>query len=296
MKESCMSTESRNPNSMNIYKCSTLEMVQIINNEDKKVANCISPYLIKIAEIIDLISEKYKLGGRLIYVGAGTSGRLGVLDAAELVPTFGIDSDRAIGLIAGGKEAMFKAIENSEDSFELGKEDLIKNSVSNKDVVIGIAASGRTPYVIGALKYAENIGALTVGISNNSNSEISKYCDQLLEIVVGPEVITGSTRMKAGTAQKMILNMISTSVMIKMGKVYQNLMIDVQTTNKKLIDRGIRIIKLSTNVSEDIAKKTLEEANFEVNTAILMIIKSINADESRKLINKGNGLLSEVIE
>ena len=167
---SCMSTEKRNPNSMNIYKCSTLEMVQIINSEDKKVAHCISPYLPKIAKIIDLATEKYKLGGRLIYVGAGTSGRLGVLDAAELVPTFGIDSNRAIGLIAGGNGAMFKAVENSEDNFELGKKDLIKISVSDKDIVIGIAASGRTPYVIGALKYAKSIGALTVGISNNSNS------------------------------------------------------------------------------------------------------------------------------
>lgn len=263
-------TEQRNPNTIHIDTMSTLDMVKAINTEDQKVAVSVGTQKTKIAKAIDLASHNYKKGGRLIYIGAGTSGRLGVLDAVELVPTYGISPQRAIGLIAGGSTAMYTAIEKSEDSEKLAEKDLKKIKLSSADIVLGLAASGRTPYVIGGLKYAKKIGSLTISIACVKNSKIGKIAKVPIEAVVGPEVITGSTRMKAGTAQKMILNIISTGVMIRQGKVYQNIMIDVKPTNNKLINRAERIICDCTNISLKEASKLLEKANMQVPLAITM--------------------------
>ena len=242
-----------------------------------------------------MASKKYHDGGRLIYIGAGTSGRLGILDAVELVPTYGISPDRAIGLIAGGKTAMYLAVEGAEDSESLAAEDLGKLNLTSKDVVLGLAASGRTPYVIGGLDYAQKIGAGTISIACVNNSLIGKHAEIAIEAVVGPEVITGSTRMKAGTAQKMILNTISTGVMIKQGKVYQNVMIDVLPTNKKLINRAIRIITSVTNVSIEQAKDVLLKADKNVGLAIVMAKTGLNSDDASKLLEKNNNNVSQVL-
>lgn len=252
-----LTTEQRNPNTMNLDTTSTLEMVQTINQEDQKVAQAVATQDKVIAQAIDQAAERYNKGGRLIYIGAGTSGRLGVLDAAELVPTYGVDPKRAIGIIAGN--AMNQAVEGAEDSPELAKRDLQKIKLSSNDVVIGLAASGRTPYVIGGLEYANQIGALTIAIACVKNSKIGSLAKIAIEAVVGPEVVTGSTRMKAGTAQKMILNMLSTGIMVKEGKVYQNVMINVLPTNEKLINRAIRIIMTVTNTDEKIAATALKK-------------------------------------
>lgn len=289
-------TEQRNPNTMQIDTMSTLEMVKTINQEDHKVADAVKKENPRIAKAIDLAAANYSKGGRLIYIGAGTSGRLGVLDAAELVPTYGIKADRAIGLIAGGKGAMEVAVEGAEDSPELAEKDLKKLQLSDNDVVIGLAASGRTPYVIGGLKYAQKkVGAVTISVACVPNSEIGKYADAPIEAVVGPEVITGSTRMKSGTAQKMILNMISTGVMIKQGKVYQNVMIDVQPTNQKLVDRSTRIIATCTGVSEDKAGLALKEAEMNVPLAIVMAKTDSNLATAKKLLAENNGNVSQVL-
>lgn len=291
-----LNTEQRNPASQNIDRVPTLKMVEIVNNEDAKIAGAIRAHLDDIAKAIDAASVRYKKGGRLIYIGAGTSGRLGILDATELVPTFGITHERAFGLIAGGQEAMFNAVEGAEDDPNLGRDDLKDTRLSSNDIVIGIAASGRTPYVIGGLEYAQTIGALTIAISCNVGSEISTHADIPIEVPVGPEVVTGSTRMKAGTAQKMILNMLSTGVMIKNGKVYENLMINVQPTNSKLVDRGARIISQATGVSQEKAAETLHEADNQVNVAIVMIKRGLSAEQSQKLIHKSGGLLSKFLD
>lgn len=289
-------TEQRNPNTMHIDTMSTLEMVKTINQEDHKVADAVEKESARIAKAIDLAAANYSKGGRLIYIGAGTSGRLGVLDAAELVPTYGIKADRAIGLIAGGQSAMEVAVEGAEDSPELAEKDLTKLNLTKKDVVIGLAASGRTPYVIGGLKYAQKIGAVTISIACVPNSEIGKNADAPIEAVVGPEVITGSTRMKSGTAQKMILNMISTGVMIKQGKVYQNVMIDVQPTNQKLVDRSTRIIATCTGVSEEKASKVLKDAEMNVPLAIVMAKTDSNLAEAKELLAKNQSNVSQVLK
>lgn len=290
-----LTTEKRNSATMHIDNMSTLDMVKTINKEDQKVAEAVGTQEEQIAQAIDMASKKYHDGGRLIYIGAGTSGRLGILDAVELVPTYGISPDRAIGLIAGGKTAMYLAVEGAEDSESLAAEDLGKLNLTSKDVVLGLAASGRTPYVIVGLDYAQKIGAGTISIACVNNSLIGKHAEIAIEAVVGPEVITGSTRMKAGTAQKMILNTISTGVMIKQGKVYQNVMIDVLPTNKKLVNRAIRIITSVTNVSIEQAKDVLLKADKNVGLAIVMAKTGLNSDDASKLLEKNNNNVSQVL-
>lgn len=289
-------TEERNPNTMNIDSMSTIEMVRTINHEDQKVAAAVGQQDQQIARAIDAAAKRYQQGGRLIYVGAGTSGRLGVLDAAELVPTYGIKPERAVGLIAGGKKAMLQAVEGAEDDLENGQQDLRQLHLSAKDTVIGLAASGRTPYVVGSLDFANEVGALTIAIACVPNAVISSHAEIGIEAVVGPEVITGSTRMKAGTAQKMILNMISTGMMIKQGKVYQNVMIGVQPTNAKLIDRACRIISTTTGVSTSEAMTALHNSANDVSVAIIMIETGRSKADARDLLAKAHGNVAAVLQ
>ncbi|MFC3781136.1 N-acetylmuramic acid 6-phosphate etherase [Bacillus chungangensis] len=291
-----LTTETRNEASINIDQLDTLEIVKVINNEDKKVAAAISRVLPEIAEAIDAITERFNKGGRIIYCGAGTSGRLGALDAIELTPTYSVSPDRAFGIMAGGKEAMFKAIEGAEDSKELAIADLKAVELSPNDVVIAIAASGRTPYTIAAIEYGNELGALTVSVSCNQYGQMNQIAQIGIAPVVGPEVITGSTRMKAGTAQKMILNMISTGVMIKTGKVYQNLMINVQPTNEKLIQRSINIIVDATGIENHLAADFLERADNNVAAAIVMIKTGVSNKEAIQLLKDYKGRISDILQ
>lgn len=291
-----LATEQRNPKTLHIDKMSTLEMVRTINSEDKKVALAVEDQSEEIAKAIDLGAEKYRQGGRLIYIGAGTSGRLGILDAVELVPTYGILPERAIGLIAGGQNAIYRAVEGAEDDLDLAEHDLNDLELTNKDIVIGLAASGRTPYVIGGLRYAQKIGALTVSVACVKDSKIGEYADVAIEAETGPEVITGSTRMKAGTAQKMILNMISTAIMIKQGKVYENVMIDVIPSNEKLVDRAIRIIMTCTNVNRKDAERYFKDAGKDVGTAIVMAKTHLDFQEAKEILEANQNNVSQVIQ
>ncbi|WP_369918026.1 N-acetylmuramic acid 6-phosphate etherase [Lactococcus muris] len=280
---------------MNLDQVSTLEMVEIINNEDAKVAAGITVALPKIAKAIDLAAERFAAGGRIIYIGAGTSGRLGLLDGVELTPTYSVPAERAFGIIAGGAEAVYKAIEGAEDSRELGLADIKAVELTPQDILIGLSASGRTPYVLAALEYAKKVGALTISVSANPNSEMAAVADVGIDVAVGPEVITGSTRMKSGTAQKMVLNMISSGIMVRTGKVYQNLMINVQATNEKLVNRGIRIVSQATGVSFEEAEKVFYEAGERVNVAILMLELNISSTEAKKLLEEKDGNIANVI-
>lgn len=290
-----LTTESRNRNTLNIDKVSTLDMVKMINNEDKKVAIAVEKELPKITEAIDEIAIRMHKGGRLIYIGAGTSGRLGVLDASECPPTYGVSEELVQGIIAGGKEAIFRAKEGAEDSRELAIEDLKIRNLNEDDTVVGLAASGRTPYVIGGLNYANEIGALTIAVTCNSNSEISKAAKISIAPVVGAEVITGSTRLKAGTAQKLVLNMLSTGVMIKLGKVYGNLMVDVRATNAKLVERAKRILCEATGIEREEAEKTLNEANFDVKLSIFMVLSKLDKDRAKDILEKNKGYIAEAL-
>lgn len=291
-----LTTESRNQNTIDIDKVSTLEMVRKINNEDKKVAEAVEAELPKIAEAIDGIVKGMHKGGRLIYIGAGTSGRLGVLDASECPPTYGVSEELVQGIIAGGKEAIFRAKEGAEDSKGLAVEDLKFKSLNENDTVVGLAASGRTPYVIGGLNYANEIGALTVAVTCNSDSEVSKAAKISIAPVVGPEVVTGSTRLKSGTAQKLVLNMLSTGVMIKLGKVYGNLMVDVRATNAKLVERAKKIVCEATGVQREEAEKILEETNFDVKLSIFMLLSKLNKDEAKTILENNNGYIAEALK
>ena len=284
-----LSTETRNLETMNLDEMTSLEIVEAMNKEDAKVPLVISKLLPKIANVVDIATNTLKNKGRIFYIGAGTSGRLGVVDASECPPTFNASPNDIIGLIAGGEKAFIKAIEGAEDSENLGKEDLINKNFSKNDICIGLAASGRTPYVIGGLKYAKSIGAKTVSISCNNNSKISKISDIAIEAIVGPEILTGSTRLKAGTAQKLILNMISTGAMIRTGKSYQNLMVDLQMTNKKLETRAINIIKEATGVDENEAKEFIKKSNGSVKVAIVMILANCNYEEAKNKLEKSDG-------
>ncbi|MCL2572147.1 MAG: N-acetylmuramic acid 6-phosphate etherase [Defluviitaleaceae bacterium] len=284
-----LDTEQRNPNTSNIDKLNTLQIVQLINSEDKKVADSIEAVLPAIASAIDAIYERLRDGGRLIYVGAGTSGRLGLLDAAECPPTFSVDYDMVIALLAGGPEAFIKAKEGAEDSLELGAEDLKAINFSAKDALVGIAASGRTPYVMGAMQYARSAGGFTIGLSCTSDSEISQVADVDISPQPGPEVITGSTRMKSGTAQKMVLNMLTTVAMIKLGKTYGNLMVDLKATNEKLISRAVNIVCMATGVSEERAKEELIKCEFSAKNAILMILANVDFATSTEALCKFDG-------
>jgi N-acetylmuramic acid 6-phosphate etherase len=291
MKLEKLSTETPNALSKNLDKLSPLEFCKLVNEEDKKVAVAVGKTLDKIAEAITVIAEQIKKGGRLIYAGAGTSGRLGLLDAVECVPTFGVSDNVVIGLIAGGDKAFMRAVEGAEDSKTLAKEDLEKIKFSSMDVLCGIAASGRTPYVIGALEYADSLGAKTVSIACNKDAEISHFANIAIEVESGSEVLMGSTRLKAGTAQKMVLNMISTGVMTRLGKVYGNLMVDVLMTNEKLKHRAVRIIMLATGVAEDEAARTLALAKNSAKTAIAMILNKASYEEAKAIIEKNDGFL-----
>lgn len=291
-----MTTETRNKNTMGLSKMTSLEIVSQMNREDANVPKAIKEVLPQIAEVVDWCVAGLSKGGRIIYMGAGTSGRLGVLDAAECPPTFGVSPNMVVGLIAGGEKAFIKAIEGAEDSVELGKQDLIDHNLTNNDVVIGIAASGRTPYVIGGLQYANSIGCNTASISCNVGSEIGKIAKKRIEVVVGPEVLTGSTRLKAGTAQKLILNMISTASMVGIGKCYENLMVDVMQTNEKLKVRAQNILMEVTGIEREVAKKVLEQADGHVKTAIVMVLTNSNKDEAVALLNKAEGHISRALE
>lgn len=290
-----MVTEKRNSNTKDIDKVSTLEMVKKINCEDKLVACAVEKELPQIAEAIDKIADAMNNGGRLIYCGAGTSGRLGILDASECPPTYGVSSELVQGIIAGGIEAIFKAKEGAEDSKELCVEDLNNMNFTKKDVLVGIAASGRTPYVIGGIEYANSIGAVTVGVTCNPQSEIASVAKIAISPVVGPEVITGSTRMKAGTAQKMVLNMLSTGAMVRTGKVYGNLMVDVKATNEKLVERAKHIVMEATEVTREKAEAVLEETNYDVKLSILMIMTNLSKEEGKELLEKNNGYIAKAL-
>jgi N-acetylmuramic acid 6-phosphate etherase len=291
-----LSTEGRNLNSMNIDSVSTLKMIELINEEDMKVAIAVKKAKEHIANAVDIIAERLYRGGRLIYVGAGTSGRLGILDASECPPTYGVDAELVQGIIAGGPTAVFKAVEGAEDDAEQGKKDLIAKGVNAKDVVCGIAASGRTPYVIGAMNYGKEAGAAVISLTMSEGSEMSKLADVPIEVIVGPEVIMGSTRMKSGTAQKMVLNMLSTGAMIKLGKVYGNLMVDVQTSNEKLRVRANRIVKLATQADDETVEKKLQETKQNVKLAIILIKTGLSVEEGRKLLSEHNGIIAKALE
>lgn len=288
-----LTTEKRNDRSLNIDAVSTIEILEIINSEDKAVALSVEKELKSIADAVDLIEAKLKDGGRLIYIGAGTSGRLGVLDAVECRPTYGVDDELIQGIIAGGQQAMFKAKEGAEDSEQLCIEDLQRVCFNEKDILVGVAASGRTPYVLSGFRYAKSIGASVISITCNKEAEMSKLADIKIEIVVGPEVVTGSTRMKAGTAQKMVLNMLSTGVMIKLGKVYGNLMVDVRPTNKKLLERARNIVCEATGVTKEAAVSTLEESGYDVKLAIFILLTHLSQDEAKKLLERSDGHIVE---
>lgn len=285
-------SETRNPLTMNLDQASTLEMVRLFNQEDRKVPEAIEHELPVIAEAIDRITETLAQGGRLIYMGAGTSGRLGILDASECPPTYGVSHDMVIGLIAGGKEAILKAVEGAEDNEQLGAQDLLHLRLNSRDLVVGIAASGRTPYVIGGLRYAKSLGCCTVALSCNPGSRIAQEADLAISPVVGPEVLTGSTRMKAGTAQKLVLNMLTTGAMVKLGKVYQNLMVDVQATNEKLVDRQQRIVMEATDCDRATAEQALAETDNHCKTAIVMLLAGLSADEARLRLKQNRGFVS----
>ena len=289
-------TENRNINTMDIDKISTVEMLEKINNEDKNVPLAVKKEIPQIAELIEKAVERMRKGGRIIYIGAGTSGRLGVLDASECPPTYGVEPELVQGVIAGGEEAMFKAKEGAEDSEELAVLDLKERNLNKNDIVIGIAASGRTPYVIGALKFAKENGALTASISCNKNSPIAKEADIEIAPVVGAEVLTGSTRMKSGTAQKLVLNMISTGVMIKLGKVYENLMVDVKATNAKLVERSKKIVMEATGVSREEAENKLNDTGFDVKLSIFIILSGLNKSEAKEILEKNSGYIAKALQ
>ncbi|MDB1940096.1 MULTISPECIES: N-acetylmuramic acid 6-phosphate etherase [Clostridium] len=291
-----LTTETRNKNTMNLDRMTSIEIAITMNKEDENVIKSIRDTLPKISEVIDMCAKALKGGGRIIYMGAGTSGRLGLLDAVECPPTFGVPSDLVLGLIAGGESAFIKAVEGAEDSKTLGVDDLKNINLTNKDVVIGLAASGRTPYVIHGVKYAREIGCKTAIVVCNKDSEMAKYSDVSIEVVVGPEVLTGSTRLKAGTAQKMVLNMISTGSMVAVGKAYQNLMVDVMQTNEKLVVRAENIVIEATDCDRDTARRALKEANGKVKTAVVMILLNCKYDEAEERLKRAEGHVRFALE
>lgn len=293
---SLLTTEQQNEKSLHIDEMETIDILKTINNEDQKVAIAIGNEINSIAAAADALYEKISNGGRLIYIGAGTSGRLGVLDAAECPPTYGVSPSLVRGIIAGGHEALITAVEGAEDSIQLAKDDLHSLNITNHDVICGLAASGRTPYVIGGLSYAKEVGATTISLCCVKNGEISLYADYPIEIEVGPEVITGSTRMKAGTAEKMVLNMLSTSLMIKLGKVYGNLMVDVQPTNEKLKKRAVGIVKKCTGAVDAEAKRLLELSCYDVKCAILMKKTGLDTQSCRDMLLKCQNNVAKVLK
>ena len=288
---STLITEKRNPNSMHVDSLSALEIVQLMNEEDKQVPLAIEKCLPQIAQAVECIVAAFQQGGRLVYIGAGTSGRLGVLDASECPPTFGVSPEMVKGIIAGGERALRHPIEGAEDSKAQAVVDLQTIHFSSKDVLVGIAASGRTPYVIGALEYAKSLGSVTASIASNPNSAMANIVDIAIDTVVGPEVLTGSSRLKSGTAQKLVLNMLTTASMILMGKCYQNLMVDVQASNEKLKARAIRIVMQATDCDKTLAEETLKLADQNAKLAIMMILSGLDRAQAEALLEKHHGKL-----
>ncbi|KQA22809.1 N-acetylmuramic acid-6-phosphate etherase [Vibrio metoecus] len=290
-------SEGRNPDTMDIDLLSSQEIVERLNQQDKQVPLAVEAVLPQIAQAVDKITAAFKQGGRLIYLGAGTSGRLGVLDASECPPTFGVSDQMVIGLIAGGKEAMFTAQEGAEDNATLGAHDLQQIDFSSKDVLVGIAASGRTPYVIGALEYANDLGATTIALSCNPDSPIAEIAQIAISPVVGPESVNGvQTRLKSGTAQKLVLNMLTTASMIRLGKSYQNLMVDVRATNRKLIARAVRIVMQATDCQREEAEALLKESHNNAKLAILMHLTGMNYEQATAKLSQSDGFLRRAME
>ncbi|MED0872804.1 N-acetylmuramic acid 6-phosphate etherase [Bacillus mobilis] len=290
-----LSTEHRNEKTMKLDEMSIKEVLQSMNEEDRTVALAVEKEIEQIEKVVGAVIQSFEKEGRLIYIGAGTSGRLGILDAVECPPTFGTDDKMVQGFIAGGLKAFTKAVEGAEDREELAEEDLRSIGLNEKDTVIGIAASGRTPYVIGGLKYAHSVGASTASISCNKNAEISKYAKLNVEVETGAEILTGSTRLKAGTAQKLVLNMISTASMIGVGKVYKNLMVDVQSTNEKLVERSKRIIVEATGVSYEVAAEYYEKAERNVKAAIVMVLLQCGYGEALEKLKEAKGFVKKAL-
>ena len=290
-----MITEGRNPASQNIDELSTEAMLRVINDEDKKVALAVEAIVPQIAQVVDGITQAFSKGGRLIYCGAGTSGRLGILDASECPPTFGTPRSQVVGLIAGGHTAILQAVENAEDNVGQGAQDLRDIQFNAYDVLVGIAASGRTPYVLGALAYARQQGAFTAALTCNPNSPMSQAANVALTPVVGPEVVTGSSRMKAGTAQKLVLNMLTTGAMIRSGKVYGNLMVDVEATNQKLVQRQVNIVKQATDCDDATAQQALAACQGHCKTAIVMVLAGLTAAEAKSLLSQNQGFIRNAL-
>ena len=291
-----IATEQRNPRTAHIDELSTLDMVTLINSEDHRVADAVQEVLPQIAAAVDLIADRLSSGGRLVYAGCGTSGRLGILDASECPPTYNVSPELVQGLIAGGYPAIFKAVEGAEDSRELGAQDLRRIGFCEKDVLCGLAASGRTPYVLGAMAYAKSVGASVISVTCCRGSEIDRAADIGIAPEPGPEVVTGSTRMKSGTAQKLVLNMLSTAAMIKLGKVYGNLMVDVKPSNEKLIRRCVTIVCSATECSESAATAALEACGYRPKTAIVMILCGVDAEEAARLLKQSDGRIANVLK
>ena len=292
---SSLTTEQVNTNTLHIDQMSTVDMLRAINAEDRKIAEAVEQLIPQIASATDMIVSSFQRGGRLFYIGAGTSGRLGILDASECPPTYGTEPEMVQGIIAGGPKAIQKSVEGAEDSPELGRDDVDHHGITDRDVLVGIAASGRTPYVLGAMKRAHELGATVIGLCNNHHSPMRAIAHLMIEVVVGPEVVMGSTRMKAGTSQKLVLNMLTTGAMIRIGKVHGNLMVDVQPSNVKLITRAKNIIKLATQASDEQIEAAYTAADGHVKTAIVMILLQVSAEEARERLHGANGFVSGAI-
>lgn len=291
-----LATEASNPASRNLDQLSVLEIVSLMNAEDTKVPEAVSKVLPQIARAVEVITERMQRGGRLIYMGAGTSGRLGVLDAAECPPTFNTSPDKVLGLLAGGPNAMVNAAEAAEDDPELGRQDVIKINLSANDAVVGLAASGRTPYVIGALQYAREVGAAAIAVTCNSPSALEEVAEITIAPVTGPEVLAGSTRLKAGSAQKMVLNMLSTATMVRLGKTYGNLMVDMRPTNAKLRRRAARIVAEATGQDDNSAMEALEQSGGETRTAIVALLAGVTPVEARERLHQAGGFVRKAIQ
>ncbi|WP_232102107.1 N-acetylmuramic acid 6-phosphate etherase [Gimesia chilikensis] len=291
-----LTTEQRNPASDKIDAMSSLEIVQLMNAEDAGVAAAVAKEAETIAAAVDLIAEAFRRGGRLVYIGAGTSGRLGVLDASECPPTFNSPPEQVVGLIAGGRTALTNAVEGAEDHPEFAIADLQELGLSQDDVLVGIATSGRTPYVIAALQYAREQGAAAIAFTCNQENQLADVADLTICPVVGPEVVTGSTRLKAGTATKMVLNMLTTGAMVRIGKTYGNLMVDLRATNKKLIDRSIRILIAFTDLPRDEAETVLEACHGELKTAIVSVKRNVSPERAEELLKQAGGHLRRVLD
>jgi len=290
-----LTTELRNPKSMEIDALSVRNILELINNEDKLIAEAVNKEIGNIELAVNYVVESFRRGGRLIYAGAGTSGRLGILDATEIPPTFSADPNMVQGIIAGGLDAMVRSIEGAEDYPEDGKKDIMEKDVSEKDVVFGIATSGRTPYVLGVLEKSKESGAKTVFLSCNNVDNADIVADVIISPIVGPEVVTGSTRMKAGTATKLVLNMVTTTAMIKLGKVYGNLMVDLKAVNNKLVDRACRILGTLTGIELDAAERLLTKANMSLKAAIVMQLGELNLEEANRKLDAANGIVRNAV-